>query len=253
MKRRLGLLACDHVWEPLRTRHGDYPDMFAAWLRAADADFELVTYDAEAGELPRRIDTCDAWLISGSRAGVYETLHWIPPLTEFVRAAHAAARPILGICFGHQLVAHGLGGRTELAAGGWGIGNIALRLRATSRGAAPRPALALHMAHQDQVVALPPGAVWLAEAAHCPHAMFALGSHVLGCQAHPEFTPAFMREMTREESFHLPPDRRAAALDSYERPVDDALVGAWAAAFLGLGRLPGGDPWLHWQYEAGLV
>lgn len=249
MTRRLGLLACDSIWEPLRTRHGDYADMIAAWLRDAGAHVELVNYAVHAGELPTRVDACDAWVLSGSRAGVYEELPWIPPLIDFVRAAHGARRSLLGICFGHQLLAHALGGRTERAPGGWGIGRLRVALRTTPAGPPPQAALDLFMAHQDQVMALPPGAVWLGAADHCPHAMFALGSHVLGLQPHPEFTASFMDEMTRDESFRLSPAQRATALASYAGAADNRLVGRWAAHFLGLrGDVDAeGGTWRQWQ------
>jgi GMP synthase (glutamine-hydrolysing) len=94
------------------------------------------------------------------------------------------------------------------------------------------------MAHQDQVVALPPGAAWLGEAPHCAHAMFALGDRVLGLQPHPEFTAGFMRDMTLEDSFRLPETQRASALASYAAPVDNALAGGWIAGFLRLPRRP---------------
>lgn len=231
---RLGLLACDSIWEPLRSRHGDYAEMFTAWLRATGADFELVSYAAHEGHLPAHLDDCDAWIVSGSRAGVYEPLPWIAPLSAFVQALHAARRRVLGVCFGHQLLAQALGGRTARAAGGWGLGNIALTLRDELAWAPARRALDLYMAHQDQVVTLPPGARWLAAATHCPHAMFALDAHVLGLQPHPEFTAAFMRDMTQDPHFEVPDALRGSALESYQRPSDSALVGRWAAGFLGL-------------------
>jgi GMP synthase (glutamine-hydrolysing) len=234
---RVGLLACDRVWEPLCTAHGDYADMFAALLRGAGADFELVTYAVHAGQLPSRVDACDAWIISGSRAAVYEERPWIAGLKDFARAAYAAGTPQVGVCFGHQLLAHALGGRTERAPTGWGLGNVELTVREPGRLPVGAPArLRLFMAHQDQVVTLPPDAAWLADAPHCAHAIFALGDRVLGLQPHPEFTAGFMRDMTREDSFRLPSAQRAAALASYDAPVDNAFAGGWIVDFLGLPR-----------------
>lgn len=232
---RLGLLACDSLWEPLRSTHGDYAEMYSAMLREAGASFELLRFAAHEGEFPADVTTCDAWLISGSRAAVYEDHPWIARLADFARAAHASGVPQVGVCFGHQLLAHALGGRTERAPGGWGIGNVELSLRAAAGAPAGTPArFRLFMAHQDQVVALPPGAVWLAEAPHCAHAMFALDDRVLGVQPHPEFTAGFMRDMTLEDSFGLPAAQREQALASYEAHVDNALLGGWIADFLGL-------------------
>jgi GMP synthase-like glutamine amidotransferase len=233
--RRLGLLACDRLWEPLRSAHGDYAEMYSALLRAAGAEFELVPWAVHDGELPPSSVVCDAWLISGSRASVFEGRPWVFSLLEFVRATHAAGVRQVGVCFGHQVLAQALGGRVERAAGGWGLGNFELTLR--DRAAVPsnvpdRPRL--FMAHQDQVIQLPPGAAWLAEAPHCPHAMFALGASALGVQPHPEFSAGFMRDMTLDKSLNLPEALRTQALASYAEPVDNLAVGAWIARFLGL-------------------
>lgn len=235
--KRLGILTCDVIWEPLRSAHGDYLEMYGALLGQAGGYFELRRYAADAGELPGAVDDCDAWVISGSRASAYEPLPWIPPLLELVRQIHQVGSPQVGVCFGHQLMAAALGGKVERASMGWGHGNLEVLVDSTPDGSAPpgRP-LRLFMSHQDQVVRLPPGARRLASAAHCPNAMFVLDERVLGIQPHPEFTAAFMRDLT-EESTELRPEIRARSLTTMDLPVDNALVGGWMARFLGL--LPG--------------
>ena len=229
---RLGIIACDRVWEPLRSIHGDYADLYARLLRDAGAKFELREYAAHAGELPASPLDCDAWLISGSRASVFEPRPWIAEAASFVRAAFDERVPQLGICFGHQLLAQALGGRTERAAG-WGLGVAEVRLLPAAGNALPSR-LRLHVAHQDQVVLLPPGAERLAAAAHCPNLMFRLGDHVLGVQPHPEFSSALMRDITLDPSLALADAVRAKALASLEQPTDSELVGPWLAEFLRL-------------------
>ena len=225
---RLGVLACDRIWEPHRSRHGDYAQMYAALLERAGAVFELVEYAAHEGVLPSGPDECDGWLYSGSRASVYEPLPWIPPLMAFVRTAFEAGVPQVGVCFGHQLLAQALGGQVSRAAG-WGLGNFEI----TRHEGAGMP-LRLLMAHQDQVVQLPPGAVCLGSAPHCPIALFRVDDRVLGLQPHPEFTPAFLRDITQENSFGLPAALASEALASCAHAADSDVPGAWIAAFLKL-------------------
>ena len=117
---RIGLLECDHVAERYLPIAGDYGDMFGRWWRDADPDAEVVRYDAHRGVLPERPDECDAWLCTGSSASVYDDEPWIDGLADFVRAVHVARVPLVGVCFGHQLLAHALGGRTERADGRMG-------------------------------------------------------------------------------------------------------------------------------------
>src|SRR4051812_19978251 len=98
----------------LEQRFGRYPAMFQSLL-----GLDARTYDVEAGALPGDVGRHDAYLITGSSAGVYDDLPWIPKLATFLRAARGKAR-LVGICFGHQIMAEALGGRAEKSAKGWG-------------------------------------------------------------------------------------------------------------------------------------
>ena len=209
--------------------------MYAALLREAGAVFDVRAYALHEGEFPSLPTDCDAWVISGSRASVFEPSPWIADALNLVREIHQSGRPQVGICFGHQLLAKALGGQVARAPGGWGYGNIETRVEKMPDGQAPDALqLRLFMAHQDQVTHLPPGAEALASAAHCPNAMFVLPGRSLGIQAHPEFSFAFMREMTLEESSFLTPAQQDRAMTDLAEPVDSALVGRWMAAFLRL-------------------
>ena len=65
------------------------------------------------GEFPASITEQDGWLVSGSRSGAYEDHPWIEPLEDFLRSAYAASVPVVGICFGHQILAQALGDQTH--------------------------------------------------------------------------------------------------------------------------------------------
>ena len=219
---RIGLLECDHVDDRWRGIDGDYSDMFAALL-----DVELVHYDAINGVLPARPDECDGWLATGSRFSVYDDTEWIARLQSFVRDIHAASAPYVGICFGHQLLAHSIGGRTEKANVGWGVGAIDTWMEQTQSDA-----LLLYM-HQDQVVALPDGAVVLGRTDHCPIAMVQVGP-MLGIQAHPEFSPAYVDALLDARAERIGPDltaRAKASLDRVGDAKDAQLVGRWIVEF----------------------
>ncbi|WBV66493.1 type 1 glutamine amidotransferase [Legionella pneumophila] len=116
----LGILLCDKVSEVFVADHGQYPEMFANLLRPADSTLELTVFDAEHGELPTDIHAVDAYLISGSRHGVNDDYPWIRKLEEFVRTLHASQKKLIGICFGHQLIAKALGGKVIKSPKGWG-------------------------------------------------------------------------------------------------------------------------------------
>ncbi len=174
---RIGILECDHVDDRYRAIDGDYLDMFAALLPKVD----LVRYDVVAGTIPRAPDECDGWLATGSRHSVYEELDWIQQAGAFVEKVHRAQVPFVGVCFGHQLLAHFACGRTEKAAIGWGVG--AHTLDSGER--------LLYM-HQDQVLVVPAGGEVVAGTDHCPNAVIRVGPSMLGIQAHPEFSADYV-------------------------------------------------------------
>jgi GMP synthase-like glutamine amidotransferase len=230
---RVGLLECDHVDERNRPVAGDYRDMFAAMLAVPLPHAELVAYDACAGQLPASPAECDAWLCSGSRWSVYEERPWIDEVSAFVRGLRDAGAPFVGVCFGHQLLAHALGGRVERAAAGWAAG--AHRLDVVRPEPWMRPALAspnLLFMHQDQVTRLPDGAEVLACTVHCQVAMFRVGESMVGIQAHPEFGAPYVAALLDQRVARIGEERTAAARRSLAEPIDGGVVAAWIAAVL---------------------
>lgn len=237
---RIGLLQCGHIRSELGEIHGDYPQLFGDLL--ADHPVELITYDLPAGAQPDEVDECDGWLISGSSDSVYDDLPWIPPAEDFLRRAVAAGVPVVGICFGHQLLAQALGGKVERSPRGWGAGAHTYRLTRPIEGwpdDVDQPAsLNLIACHQDQVTELPAGAEVLASTDHCPVAAFTVGSTVLAIQPHPEFTAPLSRELTDVRSGLMGPERARAAIASLDRPLNTEPVAAWMTGVWRRGRAP---------------
>ncbi len=196
----VGILETGDVDPTLIDRHGDYPGMFRTLLHAVDGDLEFAVVKVNAGEMPGSPAEADAWLVTGSRHGVYDDLPWIGPLKDFLRESIAAGVPVVGICFGHQILAEALGGRAEKSDKGWGLGVQDYEL-------VNRPAWLDHVPdrfsvlalHQDQVVALPAGATVLARSPHCEYAAVAYGDldkpAAITLQPHPEFDRKYMDDL----------------------------------------------------------
>ncbi|HVL20420.1 MAG TPA: type 1 glutamine amidotransferase [Amaricoccus sp.] len=198
---KLGILETGEVAPELRARHGDYPAMFRALLGAIDPAMEFATVRVVAGEMPASPRQADAWLVTGSRHGVYDGLPWIEPLKRFLGASVAARVPVVGICFGHQILAEALGGRAAKSDRGWGLGVQDYEVMPGAPawlGALPER-FAVRALHQDQVVELPPDAHVLARSPHCAFAALAYGDPerpaAISLQPHPEFGPEFMDEL----------------------------------------------------------
>ncbi|MGF1553727.1 MAG: gamma-glutamyl-gamma-aminobutyrate hydrolase family protein [Paracoccaceae bacterium] len=236
---RIGVLQAGKVNDALVDRWGEYPPMFETLFGPVAPQFAYRYYVTVEGELPASADECDAWIVTGSRHGVYDVLPWIEPLKAFLREARAAGRPILGICFGHQIVASAFGGHAEKSDRGWGLGRHAYDVHARPAFMADAPdRLHLYAVHQDQVTALPEDATLIASNDHCPYAMVAYGEpdrpDALTVQPHPEFETAFVRDLIAL----LAGDGRAPAavaepaLAGLDEGDDSATVARWAARFL---------------------
>ncbi|HEY0275345.1 MAG TPA: type 1 glutamine amidotransferase, partial [Paenirhodobacter sp.] len=145
---QIGILQTGQSPDALRVTDGDYPDMFEHLL--AGHEFTYRIWRAAEMDLPTDVHACDGWLITGSRFGVYEDHPFIVPLEDFIRRAIAAGVPMVGICFGHQIIAQAMGGKVEKYPGGWAIGAQDY----TIDGAA----VTLNAWHQDQVTRVPEGA-----------------------------------------------------------------------------------------------
>lgn len=228
---RIGILKADSVL-PQLSHFGQYTDMFPAILGAADAGLDFAAYDVEHGEFPDGPDACDGYLITGSRHSVYDPLPWIPPLESFIRELDARKTKLIAVCFGHQLVARALGGRTEPAARGWTIGVQEARLSdpypwASSASAATR----LIHSHKDQVTELPRGAELVGGNAACPIGFYRIGSHVMSVQAHPEFSRSYARALyeTRRDVFGE--DRYREAVASLDGGTSRHEFAQWMARF----------------------
>jgi GMP synthase-like glutamine amidotransferase len=113
---KLAILETGYPPGNLADEFGDYSEMFQ---RLLGPGFEVKSFDVQSGVLPAA-DGHNAYLITGSPAGVYDPLPWIAPLEQFIRDAGDAK--MVGICFGHQAMAEALGGHVEKSEKGWGAG-----------------------------------------------------------------------------------------------------------------------------------
>ena len=145
----IGILQCGHAPDDVQAKHGDFDTMFAHLLQGKGFTFK--TWDVVDQIFPSSPLEADGWLISGSKHGAYEDHAFIKPLSELIKNIYASAQPMVGVCFGHQLIAQALGGKVEKFNGGWAIGRQNYTF-------GTHGAVTLNAWHQDQVTALPPGA-----------------------------------------------------------------------------------------------
>jgi GMP synthase-like glutamine amidotransferase len=225
---KIGILQTGDAPDALRPAHGNYPDLFQRLL--ADQGFTFQTWRVLDMEFPASPHDADGWLITGSRFGVYEDHPFIAPLEDFVRAVHAADVPLVGICFGHQIVAQAMGGRVTKYPGGWSVGPTEYDFGGK--------AVTLNAWHQDQIVERPPGATLCATNAFCENAALLYGDRIFTVQAHPEFTRDFAADIIEKRGRGLVPDPLLdAATTRFDAPLDDARIAQAIAEFFRTRRL----------------
>ena len=234
---KIGILQCDSTMVQFRAEHGNYPEMFISLFKSIDPEMDFNKYDVQLDQYPQTPEECDVYLITGSKYSVYDEEPWIQKLEKFVLELHESKFPMLGICFGHQMIARALGGKTEAAEKGWGVG--VQNYRTTSSHTWINPALeqfSLLASHMDQVTKLPEGAELIAESEFCPLAAFRIEDHVLTFQGHPEFQKAYSKALLNLRQEILGPKVFAAGIKSLEQIIHPQQITYWMLNFLRKGE-----------------
>jgi GMP synthase-like glutamine amidotransferase len=234
MTMLIGILETGRPHEALK-EHGSYPQMFERLLGAEAKEFQFRSFAAIDGEVPDDPRVCDAWLVTGSRHGAYERLPWMLRTEELLRKAVAAKVPVIGICFGHQLLAQALGGKVEKSVKGWGFGlhDYDVTEPPAIAGAGPTK-ITVSAVHQDQVVDVPEGGRVLGGSDFCPNAIIAYGDTALTFQGHPELSVPWMRDAAIHRMKGIAPEAvLAQAEQSFrDKSSDSVLIAKWIVQFL---------------------
>lgn len=227
---RLGILETGAPPEGLES-YGTYPQMFRRLL--GDEGFDYTVFAAARGELPASPEACDAYIVTGSPSGVYDAEPWISQLKSFLQAAKGRAA-LVGVCFGHQVMAEAFGGKVVKSPKGWGLGEHAYQVLGREPWIDAGPKIRLPASHQDQVVEAPPGAEVVAASGFTPYgALVYRDQPAFSIQLHPEFEPDYAKALIEQRrGARLTEAEADRAIASFRAPDDRARVGGWIRNFL---------------------
>lgn len=230
---KICLLKCGSVISDLQKIHGDYDDMFRNFFKNNNVNITLDVYKVFDGEYPENLSKYDGFLSSGSLASVYDDDPWIKVYRQFIKDLYDKEYKHAGICFGHQMIAHALGGKVERARQGWGMGikKTTVKKYISWMNSRYINEFNLIFSHQDQVVELPPHATIIAANEHCPVSMFTVSGHFLGIQAHPEFTREYSRASIESRRKTVDAIITEHALDSLSLTTDEKFIAIWIENF----------------------
>ena len=229
----VGILNTDTIKPEFATKYGQYPEMFRKALLAANPNLQFINYEVQSNEYPKDPDECQAYLITGSKASAYDDLKWVKNLKIYINSLHEDRKKIIGICFGHQLIAEALGGSVKKSKQGWhvGVDSVQLNQDASNFGE-DRDEFALIYNHQDEVTSLPPNATLLASSQTCPFAMMSIDEHILTFQGHIEFEKGYAKDLFDMRKEILGASLYHQACESLEASTDDLKISKWILDFL---------------------
>lgn len=231
---KLTIVQTGAVPAPLQSQFIEYRLMFRAMFDATGMAFGYDDVNVEAGDALPDPASLEGIVITGSPAGVYEDHAWLPPLRDFIRNAYAAGTPMLGICFGHQIMADALGGDVRKSEKGWGMGRHQYQVRQRPGFMADAPdTMLVACSHQDQVIVPPAEAEVILGSDFAPNAgLLYKSGKALSFQPHPEFDDDYARALVELRRGRAPDDVISAALSSFAKPSDSPRLGTYIARFL---------------------
>jgi len=233
---KLGILAAGITPDELIGKHGSYADMIINLLDNTQSDYSFEVFDVRVGHFPDDLTQCDSWVISGSKFNAYDSDPWMLKLREMVLEIHEAKQPLIGICFGHQIIASVFGAKLDKFKGGWGVGLHEYDIKPGFDFVShDKASFRLNAIHQDQVLTKPVNAEVFASSTFCPFAGLVYGDLIFTVQAHPEFSDQFEKELlVLRDGTTFPNDVTQQGLVSLEQGVtaEQSDVGNWIARFL---------------------
>ncbi|RRV07300.1 amidotransferase [Pseudomonas sp. v388] len=233
MSLRICILETDILRPTLAEQYQGYGRMFESLFARQPIAAQFEIYNVMQGVYPPEGERFDAYLVTGSKADSFGTDPWILTLKEYLLELYRRGEKLLGICFGHQLLALALGGKTERASQGWGAGIHHYHLAPAKPWMNPPvEKLTLLISHQDQVTALPEGATVIASSEFCPFAAYHINDQVLCFQGHPEFIHDYSRGLLEILQSTLGDQLYRNGVASLEHDHHGATVAEWMMRFV---------------------
>ncbi|EAX98481.1 glutamine amidotransferase class-I family protein [Trichomonas vaginalis G3] len=229
--KTVNILLCDTFPGLLPDFVKSYEDMFMKLFNSVADGLKFNVFLTLNGELPQELHNDELYVITGSNNGACQDIEWINKLKQWIIKAVAAKTRILGVCFGHQVIAEALGGKVIKFPGGFGTGiRTSKIITPEAKKYYTKGEVNLLYLHHDQVVELPKDAVCFLTDDFCKYGGFTIGDHVVTYQGHPEFEIPYVRHILTNHSQNEDPEVLKKAFESFEsgKQLDGTIAATWA-------------------------
>ena len=218
----------------LAKQYPSYSEMFSVFLKTNSRNWKVTSYDIYNNNFPSNIDFYDGFLITGSSFGVYENYKWIIQTIRIINNILDKNKQIVGICFGHQIIAQAISGLVEKSNNGWGVGIKEIKFHKQKPWFHNKiDNLRLISFHQDQVIKIPDYADHLGGNSFCKYYSFGVENFVFTLQGHPEFSKKYALDLLHLRRKSIGKERYLTSKQELQSQANDGkLVGNLIANFL---------------------
>ncbi|MBE8215930.1 MAG: type 1 glutamine amidotransferase [Endozoicomonadaceae bacterium] len=231
--KKIALLACN-LPHPKLPGYSNI-QIIHDFLNRENIAFDIYPFSCINSDFPENTSDFDGFIINGSPVSCYDNLSWILELEDFIRAAYLDSVPVVGICFGHQVIAQALGGVVEKSKIGFQLGVNVMTLTDSYLPYMPEieDQLNIFVSYQDQIITLPNEARLLAKTDNCPYFMLKY-DRMLTIQGHPELDDYHQKLLINAllEKNIINKPQSILAEKSLKKRTHNAEISKWICRFL---------------------
>lgn len=230
---KAAILQCDDIHDKFLTEFSHYPAMIERMFAQIGEQIEFDTFNCQTGELPTDIHAYDFFITTGSKVSVYDGLAWVDDLVRFIQRLDQQQKTLIGICFGHQLIAIARGLKVEKSSRGWGIGiatNDIVSRKSWMDDSLKK--LNILVSHQDQIKDLPSNVEVIASSDFCPYFVLQWSPTILSIQGHPEWINAYSAALMDFRRSRIPAERIEQGFESLSQQADNEVFTRWIMNFV---------------------